>query len=119
MTDIIKFDWNNEYAVDDSFDLNQLRKFKKVKSVNSNYVFDEKDSGMTIEIGKPLLIAPEEIEENEKQELIKDKENYKAWYNQEQSKANKLKNELDCIKKQLAELVKSEEGGEPKDETTI
>lgn len=113
--DLIKFGWSAQYAVDREFDLNQLRYFTKIKEKGKKYVTsDDADENIFIKVNIDMTEDKEEIEKIDLEEITKDRDNYKRWYQEGQSEFTKAKKELECLKASI-EIMKKEK----KDETDL
>lgn len=78
--DVIRISWNEFFAVDDSFDLNQLRKLKRVKELkHGHYERTDDPETITVEIGS-CIDSPEKAEEIKSQEYKKESEQRYEWY---------------------------------------
>jgi len=109
--DIIVFSYSDHYAVNNDFDLNQVRRLVKVKEVKGKYVPDE-EKYLEIKIGREISIDEEEIEKINLDKLKEDRDSYFRWWRQEQDKVKKLEEELKCKKIELDELRKEVRGDE-------
>jgi len=96
--DIISFGWGEEYVVPNTFDLNTLRSFAKVKEVNRNYIPDEEASGITIKLNKNIALSKADQDENLIAEATEKASQYERWYREEQEKNRKLTGELNSLK---------------------
>jgi len=103
--DIIVFSYNDHYAVNDDFDLNQVRRLVKVKEVKGKYIPDE-EKYLEIRIGREVSIDEVEIEKLNFDKLKEDRDSYSRWWIQEQAKVIKLEEELKCKKLEIEELRK-------------
>jgi hypothetical protein len=97
--DIIKFGWSEEYAVDETFDLNCLRELIKVKELGRGYALDAEKSGIVVHIGKGSLVAiAEEAAENLKIRDLEDNlDSYRRAYEESQKTVKQLKEKLTNI----------------------
>lgn len=103
--DIINFGYYTSYAVEDDFDLNELRELTKVKLVGDRYIIDsDEDSNISIIIKKDVAYKKEEIEAITIKELKEDVEKYSKWWIEEQEKAKQINKELKKLKKQLGDF---------------
>jgi phosphopantetheine adenylyltransferase len=104
MSEIISFGYNEDYVVDESFDLNQLRKLRRTKKVGNVRTLDESNNNITVKFGATITIDEEVVNDELLQETKESLENYRKWYHQEQEKVKNLNADIDCIKQQINEL---------------
>lgn len=107
--DIIEFGWHDSYAVDPSFDLNDLRRFIPVKEERNKYIPVDEDIGhIRVLINKKVVFEEKEIEEAKLEKAEADKEQYSRWWREEQTKTKKLEEELNRLKLDLEKMKKGE-----------
>lgn len=103
--DIIVLGWNDYYAVNSDFDLNEVRKLVKVKEVKGKFL-PEDEKTLEIKIGREIVVEEKEIEKVEISKLEDDNKNYSRWWTEEKEKVKKLEEELRCKKLELDEMRK-------------
>jgi len=99
MGDIIKFGYGSEYAVGGNFNLNTLRELRKVESVGGKYLLEKagKGSEITIEINQDIIVDEDKIDQEKLNKAIKDADQLRTWWLDEQTAHNKLKEKLAAI----------------------
>ena len=96
--DVIKVSYGEFYAIDDSFDLNQLRKLKRVKRVSDGYVPEKTTSCIEIEVGANVITKKENVDDAIIKELEEKTSQYQKWWNDERAAKAKVDEELKCLK---------------------
>lgn len=105
MTEILKISYGDEFALSDDFDLNQLRKIKRVSKLKDKYIADVKQD-FELSFGE-TLVKDEEEKENLKFDAMKqDKEQYERWWSEGNTEKNKLNEKIKCLQIEIDELKK-------------
>lgn len=106
--DIIRFGYSF-FAVNSTFNLNEIRGFNPVKMSGDTYIPEEVK--VEIILNQKVTFDNEEIEKVNVESLKKERDQYSRWWNEEQTAKRKIDEELKCLKLDVQRMKDESVGG--------